>query len=741
MRERGLAHLAAWFGLGVLAAATLAADPAAAVTFGADDRTPVARFKGAESGAIGMLFYRVSNGADAKNEQFAAGTAFLVSPCHVLTAYHVAAGGERVDATRTSTFYAGQGTIGPDFPDLDRFADSSAAHPVAWGKFAHAGDGSVLERTRSVERNGWEDWALLELDTCLGAPEHGYGYLKLAPVTTTQIMQGPVRLQARSVGLPGDKSVLSLWEDADCRFVGQIYASGWQHDCMTIPGNSGGPLFVADPVTGEQRVAAISVSVIAVEGLETGASYGLELSPGDPNYYDYLAVAVPVSGFVDRIAAFLPADARVQDFVATQQHDRPYETAYGKDAARAVADLTRAIAAQSANPAATRAGNPLAKPAEPYLLRAIWNRYAGRDADARADLGQALAIDDDFAPARYLRGRMSLEQGDEAGLKAAFADFSLLVVDHKSAPDLRLYRGIAASRLKQYDQAIADFDATLKRQPKSAVAANERGDAWRALRDYDRALADYSKAIDFAYDWPEAYRDRGYLYHLQARYKEARGDFDRAIRLNRDDAEAWNGRALVALAEGNGDKAVSDFSRALKILPQSGSYYANRATARLIDGDFKRAVADFEQAVIHDPEEPFLRLLLFVAEARGGAREAAEGRLGAYAGEHEIGAWPRPIVDLFLGRGSIAAVEAAAAKAAGDEGAGQRFDANFYLGQWALLHGDADSATARFKSVYDSRLREYLEFDIARAELDGLARIGDSAALNPHNTVPTGSKQ
>lgn len=735
MGRCGSAYRAAFrrtlLGLGLAAATELLVAPAAAVTFGIDDRTPVARLAGAESGAIGMLFYEVRTpGAGAKGgEQFAAGTAFLVSPCHVLTAYHVAAGGETVDPTKISTFYAGQGAIGPDFPELNRFADASRAKPVAWGRFVHAGAGTtLLERTQSVERNGWEDWALLQLETCLGGPEYGYGYLKLAPVMTRDLMRRATPLPARSVGLPGDKSVLSLWEDDDCRFIGQIYASGWQHDCITIPGNSGGPLFVTDPATKEQRVAAISVSVIAVEGLETAKSYALELPQNDPNFYDYLAVAVPVSGFIDRIARYLPADERVADFVLTYKHDRPYNTSRKEDAERAIADLTRALQAGPGR-------------AEPHLLRAIWGRYAGRDDDAREDLTRALAVDEDFAPARYLRGRMSLEQGDEAGLKAAFADFSLLVIDHKNAPDLRLYRGIAASRLKQYEQAIADFDATLKRQPKSAVAANERGDAWRALRDYGRALTDYTKAIDFAFDWPEAYRDRGYLYHLQGRYKEARGDFDRAIRLNRGDAEAWNGRALVWLAEGNGVKAISDFSRALKIAPESGAYYANRATARLIAGDLPRAIADFEQAVARDPQEPFLRLLLFVAQARSGARDDAEGRLSAYAAAHEIPAWPRPIVDLFLGRGTITAVEEAAAKAAGDEAAGQRFDANFYLGQWAMLHGDAASAAARFKSVYDSRLREYLEFDIARAELDDLAALGNSAALAAPKKVTTVSTQ
>jgi tetratricopeptide (TPR) repeat protein len=698
--------------------------PAKAVTFGADDRRAVPRQQGAESGPIGMLFF------DAGDGQFAAGTAFLVSPCHVMTAYHVAAGGGRVDETKGSVFYLGQGTLGPDLPDLAHFATSTPAHPVAWGRFVHATDNSaLLVRSESVERNGWEDWALLKLDTCLGAPEYGYGYLKLAPITTQEVLRSGALLPARSLGLPGDKTTATLWEDPNCRIIGQIYASGWQHDCVTIPGNSGGPILVLDPVTKETRVAAISVSVMAVEGVETAESYAMTLPANDPNYYDYLAVAVPAASFAERIAPFLSKDARIADFVARTRTDIHYGSGDNREAGQAVADLGQAIAA-----------NP--KRADLHLLRAIWDRYADRDDAAREDLDRALALQEDFAPARYLRGRMALEQGDETGQKAALADFSLLAVDHPNSPDLMLYRGIAAARLKQYQQAIADFDSVLKRQPESAVAVNERGDAWRALRDYDKALADYGKAINFAGDWPEAYRDRGYLYHIEARYDEARGDFDRAIRLNRGDAEAWNGRALVYLAEGKTEKAIADFNRALKLIPESGAYYANRATARLIDGDLDRAVADFQLAVAKDPEEPFLRLLLFVAEARNGDREDAAGRLEAYVQEHKDPAWPRPIVDLFLDRGSVADVEKAAQQGKAEDVAGQRFDADFYLGQWAMLNGDENAAALRFKSVYDSRLREYLEFDIARAELDGLDIPGKQAALKPNKPlINAGSKQ
>jgi len=723
MRRYVRSFLAALMALGSLSvlATQLHVRPAHAVAFGEDDRRPVARLKGSEGGTIGLVFYQAANG------QFAAGTGFLVSPCHVLTAYHVAAGGDQVDETRGSTFYVGEGKIGPDFPDLNRFADSSPARPVLWGRYVRIAENSnLLVRAQAVERNGWEDWALLELDKCFGAAPYSYGYLKLAPVTTRELMQGGASLAARSVGLPGDKSALSLWEDPTCRMIGQIYASGWQHDCMTIPGNSGGPILVRDPVSGEQRVAAITVSHIAVEGLTVDASDALVLARDDPNYYDYLAIAVPVSGLVGRIQSYLVDDARVSSFIARHKADDHYRSG---DSAEAIDDLGAAIGAAPGK-------------AELYLLRAIWDRYAGRDDEARRDLEKVLALDADFAPARYLRARMELEKNDSDSLRLANADFTVLADRHARSPDVLLYRGIAESRSELYDAAIADFDTVLKQQPKSAVAMNERGDAWRGLRNYDRALVDYSQAIDFALEWPEAYRDRGYLYHLLARHEEARGDFNRAIKLNSRDAEAWNGRALVSLAEGRTSEAISDFNHAIELLPQSSAYFANRETAWLIDGDEKRAVEDFRLAVKLDPEEPFVHLLLFIAQARAGEKKAAESALAAYADSHHAEDWPRPIIDLFLGRGSTKAVEKAARVAAQrKDAAGQRFDADFYLGQWALLTGDEVAATQRLKSVYDSRLREYLEFDIARADLNSLGTLAKSATRVAPQAVPTGSKR
>ncbi|HJR21025.1 MAG TPA: hypothetical protein VJ822_05355, partial [Dongiaceae bacterium] len=66
-------------------------------------------------------------------------------------------------------------------------------------------------------------------------------------------------------------------------------------------------------------------------------------------------------------------------------------------------------------------------------------------------------------------------------------------------------------------------------------------------------------------------------------------------------------------------------------------------------------------------------------------------------------------------------------------------------GQWALIAGDEAAAALRLKSVCDSRMREYLEFDIARADLDDLGTLAESPtgspAEKPRQNVPTGSKR
>src|SRR3954467_9437767 len=86
-----------------------------------------------------------------------AGTAFLISPCHILTNYHVLYGGGPPDQT-TFSFHIGSAPGG----NADDFNEKPSAKPVALGSFSKSADTC-------------EDFAVLELNKCVG---NQYGYVQ-----------------------------------------------------------------------------------------------------------------------------------------------------------------------------------------------------------------------------------------------------------------------------------------------------------------------------------------------------------------------------------------------------------------------------------------------------------------------------------------------------------------------------------------------------------------------------------
>ena len=109
-----------------------------------------------------------------------AGTAFLISPCYILTNYHTVFGSGSVNRKLTSTFSV------PD--DTGNAYYKMSARPIVEGTFD-------------------DDWALMALDKCAG---ERVGWMEIAKRTgDPEALQG---LKAKSSGFPGSRSATSLWE-------------------------------------------------------------------------------------------------------------------------------------------------------------------------------------------------------------------------------------------------------------------------------------------------------------------------------------------------------------------------------------------------------------------------------------------------------------------------------------------------------------------------------------------------
>jgi V8-like Glu-specific endopeptidase len=223
------------------------------------------------------------------NRNEGSGTAFLVSSCHVLTNYHVLYARHRPDRWEKFQFVYGEA----DSPRVE-FLTSVSASPVVLGTY--------YEGTRTCE-----DFALLELETCLGAE---YSYVDLLPLSLdeVQVLQGEasaVGLGVSSAGYPDTEAWDHVSVDRACTVDPAMHAGdveAYSTTCNSVNGVSGGPLFVELPE--QERLGVFGMIKGGAE--EDGLRLDALLRGADAENLALRNRAVPIACIYDRIKDYLP---------------------------------------------------------------------------------------------------------------------------------------------------------------------------------------------------------------------------------------------------------------------------------------------------------------------------------------------------------------------------------------------------------------------------------------------------
>ena len=88
-----------------------------------------------------------------------------------------------------------------------------------------------------------------------------------------------------------------------------------------------------------------------------------------------------------------------------------------------------------------------------------------------------------------------MSNGSSATPKSAITDYTKALALDTDFPAARLERGQLFASLHRYDEAMADYDETIREMPSSDQAYVSRGIVWRELGDFDSSLADLTKAL------------------------------------------------------------------------------------------------------------------------------------------------------------------------------------------------------------------------------------------------------
>ncbi len=166
-------------------------------------------------------------------------------------------------------------------------------------------------------------------------------------------------------------------------------------------------------------------------------------------------------------------------------------------------------------------------------------------------------------------------------------------------------RGWAYSSLKNYQQAIADFERALELDPNYAWAYGSRGWAYYWFKDYQRAFADFNRSLELDPNDAFAYYRRGWAYDALKNYQQAIADFNHAVELDPNFTYAYRGRGWVYHNLKEYQQAIVDFNRALELDPNFTYAYTSRGWAYYWLKEYQRAFTDFNRALELDPNDAF----------------------------------------------------------------------------------------------------------------------------------------
>jgi tetratricopeptide (TPR) repeat protein len=162
-------------------------------------------------------------------------------------------------------------------------------------------------------------------------------------------------------------------------------------------------------------------------------------------------------------------------------------------------------------------------------------------------------------------------------------------------------RGNALRRKAEYDRAIADFDQSIKLDPKAYDPYVDRGWTYHQKGDFDRAIESHSEAIKRDRDNERAFIGRGAAWQRKGDYDRAIEDNDEAIRINPKNVLAYNIRGNDYREKLNYDRALQDYNAALDLDPGDEVVFANRCYAQALAGRHELALKDCNEAIRLQP--------------------------------------------------------------------------------------------------------------------------------------------
>jgi tetratricopeptide (TPR) repeat protein len=345
-----------------------------------------------------------------------------------------------------------------------------------------------------------------------------------------------------------------------------------------------------------------------------------------------------------------------------------------------------------------------------YWRRASAYSASGRLTEAIEDYTQALDANRSFQPAYAARGAARFRLGV---VDAAIADYDAAIrLNPRDALTFH-NRAVALRSIGENLRAIRDYSEAVRLDGSNAESLIGRGVAYQALEEHSRAVTDFTSALIIRPRFPSAYSNRGVSYRALGDEDRAMEDFEAALRVDPRYVRALVNRGAMLRARGDVDGAFADFDRAVTLEERFAGAYFNRGLAYFELRQFTKASAEFGKAAELQQDGVYF-LWLYLAKSRAADEVGAEAALRAVPA---TAGWQASLANYLTGKLTRQELLELGIRGPSQTQRARRCEALFFAGQKSLLERNEIEATELLQSALQSCPGDFLESEVASAEI------------------------
>lgn len=215
----------------------------------------------------------------------------------------------------------------------------------------------------------------------------------------------------------------------------------------------------------------------------------------------------------------------------------------------------------------------------------------------------------------YLTGQ---GRGDEA-----MTNYEASLKINPNYADARNNLGHALAERKKFAEAIVQYRAGLRSSPDKVEIHNNLGNALAETGEMDGAMAEYRFVLQRNLEHADAHNNLGIALAMQGKLSEAIEHFNQALRFKPTDAGAHGNLGNAFAVERKFDDAITHYRQALKLSPNDAQTRNNLGNVLAEQGHLAEAVTNYTEALQLKANNPEAHFNLGCVLVRLGQRDRA----------------------------------------------------------------------------------------------------------------------